>query len=155
MRAVIKFVSLQGKAPKEIHSILTETLACFLPGQAKDLSTPLYLQRYDWCCLSTDRVWRSMCDMVSCAIYFLMFKNDTENQVAAISFALFTYILFTFTWTSWWHTRARESVVWILARARHFLFSKTCRLVLGPTQHPTLWVSQGFFPRAKAGRAWS
>lgn len=38
--------------------------------------------------------------MVSCAIYFLMFKNDTENQVAAISFALFTYILFTFTWTS-------------------------------------------------------
>jgi hypothetical protein len=37
MRAVIKFFSLQGKAPKEIHTILTETLACFLPGQAKDL----------------------------------------------------------------------------------------------------------------------
>ena len=36
-RAVIKFVSLQGKATKEIHAILTETLACFLPGQAKDL----------------------------------------------------------------------------------------------------------------------
>jgi len=34
--------SLQGKAPKEIHAILTETLACFLPGQAKDLSAPLY-----------------------------------------------------------------------------------------------------------------
>jgi len=32
----------QGKAPKEIHGILTETLACFLPGQAKDLSAPLY-----------------------------------------------------------------------------------------------------------------
>ena len=29
---------LQGKAPKEIHAILTETLACFLPGRAKDLS---------------------------------------------------------------------------------------------------------------------
>jgi len=28
--------------PKEIHAILTETLACFLPGQAKDLSAPLY-----------------------------------------------------------------------------------------------------------------
>ena len=38
-RAVIKF--LQGKAPKEIHAILTETLACFLPGRAKDLSAPV------------------------------------------------------------------------------------------------------------------
>ena len=42
MRAVIKFFFLQGKAPKEIHANLTETLACFLPGQAKDLSAPLY-----------------------------------------------------------------------------------------------------------------
>jgi len=33
---------LQGKAPKEIHAILTETLACFLPGRAKDLSAPLH-----------------------------------------------------------------------------------------------------------------
>ena len=39
MRVVIKFFfpPLQGKAPKEIHAILTETLACFLPGRAKDL----------------------------------------------------------------------------------------------------------------------
>jgi len=29
---------LQGKVLKEIHATLTETLACFLPGQAKDLS---------------------------------------------------------------------------------------------------------------------
>jgi len=36
-RAVIKFLSLQGKAPKEIRAILTETVACFLPGRAKDL----------------------------------------------------------------------------------------------------------------------
>ena len=43
-RAVIKFFSfLQGKAPKEIHAILTETLACFLHGRAKDLSAPLYV----------------------------------------------------------------------------------------------------------------
>ena len=28
-RPVIKFVFLQGTAPKEIHTILTETLACF------------------------------------------------------------------------------------------------------------------------------
>ena len=28
--------------PKEIHAVLTETLACFLLGRAKDLSAPLY-----------------------------------------------------------------------------------------------------------------
>jgi len=33
---------LQGRAPKEIHDILAETLDCFLPGRAKDLSAPLY-----------------------------------------------------------------------------------------------------------------
>jgi len=36
------FFFLQGKEPKEIHDILTETLACFLPVRAKDLSAPLY-----------------------------------------------------------------------------------------------------------------
>jgi hypothetical protein len=41
-RAVIKFLFLQAKAPKEIHAILTETLVCFLPGRAKDLSAALY-----------------------------------------------------------------------------------------------------------------
>ena len=41
-RAVIKLFFLQRKAPKEIHAILTETLACFLPARAKDLSAPLY-----------------------------------------------------------------------------------------------------------------
>ena len=35
------FFFLLGKVPKEIHAILTETLACFLPGRAKDLSAPL------------------------------------------------------------------------------------------------------------------
>jgi len=40
VRAVIKFLFLQDKAPKELHAILTETLACFLPGRAKDLSAP-------------------------------------------------------------------------------------------------------------------
>jgi len=34
---------LQGKAPKEIHAILTETLGYFLPGRAKDFSALLYL----------------------------------------------------------------------------------------------------------------
>jgi len=32
------FFFLEGKAPKEIHAILAETLACILPGRAKDLS---------------------------------------------------------------------------------------------------------------------
>ena len=41
--AVIKFLFLQGNVPKEIHTILTETLACFLPGRAKNLSAPLYV----------------------------------------------------------------------------------------------------------------
>jgi len=34
---------MKGKALKEIYAILTETLACFLPGRAKDLSAPLYI----------------------------------------------------------------------------------------------------------------
>ena len=49
-RAVIKFLfSCKAKAPKEIHAILTETLACFLPGRAKDLSAPLYVPRTTRC----------------------------------------------------------------------------------------------------------
>ena len=41
-RAVIKFFFfLQGKAPKEIHAILTKTLVGFLLGRAKDLSALL------------------------------------------------------------------------------------------------------------------
>jgi len=39
-RAIINFF-LKGKAPKEIHTILTETLVCFLPGRAKDLTAPV------------------------------------------------------------------------------------------------------------------
>jgi len=41
-RDVIKLFFLQGKAPKEIHAIMTETLTYFLPGRAKDLSAPVY-----------------------------------------------------------------------------------------------------------------
>ena len=41
-RAVIKFIFfLQGKAPKEIHAILREASACFLPSRSKDLLAPL------------------------------------------------------------------------------------------------------------------
>ena len=38
----LSFFFLQGHATKEIHAILTETLACFLPDRAKDLSAPLH-----------------------------------------------------------------------------------------------------------------
>jgi len=41
-KRAVEFFPLQGKAPKEIHTILTETLVCFLPGRAKDLAVPLY-----------------------------------------------------------------------------------------------------------------
>ena len=59
------FFFLQGKAPKEIHVILTETLACFLPGRAKDLSAPLY-------------VWSAVTlTFVDCAIY----HRSTINQL--------------------------------------------------------------------------
>ena len=40
-RAVIKFFFLQGKVPKEIRAILTETSAYFLPGRDKDLPASL------------------------------------------------------------------------------------------------------------------
>ena len=49
-RAVIKFLFVQDKAPKEIHAILRETLACFLPGLAKDLSALLYNYTSLNCC---------------------------------------------------------------------------------------------------------
>ena len=48
-RAVIKLRFLQGKAPKEIHAILTKILACFFPGRTKDLSAPLYITAYGMC----------------------------------------------------------------------------------------------------------
>ena len=47
-RAVIKFF-FQGKAPKEIHAILTGTLDCFFSGRAKDLPAPL--------CVCTRNTW--------------------------------------------------------------------------------------------------
>jgi len=42
-RDVISCFFLQGKTPKEIYAILTETLAFFLPGRAKDLQAHLHV----------------------------------------------------------------------------------------------------------------
>jgi len=44
------FFLLQGKAPKEIHAVLTEILDCFLPGRAEDLSAPLYKEMHGYLC---------------------------------------------------------------------------------------------------------
>ena len=41
-QAVTKVFFLQGNARKEVRAILTETIACFRPGRAKDLPAPLY-----------------------------------------------------------------------------------------------------------------
>jgi hypothetical protein len=41
-QSLIKIFSCKARREKDIHAILTETLACFLPGRAKDLSAPLY-----------------------------------------------------------------------------------------------------------------
>jgi len=41
MQVFIQFFHLQGRKPKEIHAILTETLAYSLPGVDKDLSATI------------------------------------------------------------------------------------------------------------------
>jgi len=40
-QAVIKFFFPARQGAKGNHAILPETLVCFLPGRAKDLSAPL------------------------------------------------------------------------------------------------------------------
>ena len=54
---IVLFFFLQGKAPKEIHAILTKTLVCFLPGRTKDLSAPLYYDYFVCCAFCTVVVW--------------------------------------------------------------------------------------------------
>jgi len=74
-RAVIKSPP-QGKAPKEIHAILTETLVCFLPGRAKNLSAPLYYEGYIesritfTLLLVTERCFNSIC-LFKITIFYL------------------------------------------------------------------------------------
>ena len=55
---------LQGKALKEIRTILIETLACFHPGQAKDLTAPLYVQREDaHFCMTASHKWHLLLEL--------------------------------------------------------------------------------------------
>jgi len=44
-RAVIKFLFLLGKTPKEIHATLTETLGCFFPGRTKSTDLGKWLTK--------------------------------------------------------------------------------------------------------------
>jgi len=77
-RALIKFFfPLQGKAPKEIHAILTEILACFLLGRAKELSALLYnqLQRIIFLFQSV-RIRNFIWDVFS----YAEFSFDVENR---------------------------------------------------------------------------
>jgi len=57
-RIAIKFLYLQSKTPKEIQPILTETLACFFPGRAKDLSAPLHTYIYIYIYFQACFVWK-------------------------------------------------------------------------------------------------
>jgi len=77
-RAVIKFIFLQGKAPKEIHAILTETSACFLPGRAKDLSAPLYLSSSVECPGGGHRVAPNYQDTVTTDAAFYTRRIDSS-----------------------------------------------------------------------------
>ena len=72
-RAIIKLFFLQGKAPKEIHAILTETLAYFLPGRAKDLSAPLYNARFSYFQLYTTQT------IVLKIFFFFILPSSTQE----------------------------------------------------------------------------
>jgi len=66
-RAVVNFFFLQSKAPKEIHAILIETLAFFLPGRAKDLSATLYLNNnFNFICFNNNQ------HCITAGIYMLL-----------------------------------------------------------------------------------
>ena len=73
------FFFLQGKSPKEIHVILTEILACFLPDRAKDLSATQYACMYMY----------YVCVCVCVYIYIYIYETAHKRiiGVASHSFA--------------------------------------------------------------------
>ena len=77
-RAFIKFV-LQGKAPKEIYSILTETLPCFLPGRAKDLSASLYIYCRARCCSVSNFRRLNLKGIHVSYLLNIVFRNDCQG----------------------------------------------------------------------------
>ena len=108
MQAVIKFLFLQGKAPKEIHTILTKTLTCFHPSRAKNLSAPQYINTL----MPNDHYSGHTTPLTSkcCILYICSTNTGTEyfkhgihslffSLQNAVSFMILTYlvpVLFTF-----------------------------------------------------------
>jgi len=108
MQAVIKFLFLQGKAPKEIHTILTKTLTCFHPSRAKNLSAPQYINPL----MPNDHYSGHTTPLTSkcCILYICSTNTGTEyfkhgihslffSLQNAVSFMILTYlvpVLFTF-----------------------------------------------------------
>jgi hypothetical protein len=87
-RGLSSFFFLQGKAPKEIHAILTETVACFFPGWAKDLSA-LCIRTKSFS-YNADFVFKSrVCDAPAAGPQFVIYRtkrcNDFELQERQLS----------------------------------------------------------------------
>jgi len=76
------FFFLQGKAPKEIHTILIETLACFHPGQAKDLPAPLCVRRKDaHFCVTASHKWHLLLELqITVPTAAKQFSNSTFKK---------------------------------------------------------------------------
>ena len=87
------FFPLQGKAPKEIHAILTEILACFLPGRAKDLSAPVHLQRLFF--------YPSRVIVIGNVYYLLLYNILTHKTLNIRIWPLIFYYLFLYKFLCW------------------------------------------------------
>jgi len=87
-RAVIKFFFffLQGKEPKEFDTILTEILACFPPGRAKDLSAPLYFRINQVAVLQSSS---TACWMLSIIGHIVYLSLSSINTAFFYSFFLY------------------------------------------------------------------
>jgi len=77
---------LQGKALKEIHAILTETIACFLPGRVKDLSEPpvqaLFLITFNkmYAVETCEKLWASVTFQPTLMKMCLCYDNKTVRK---------------------------------------------------------------------------
>ena len=83
-RTVINFFFLQVKAPKEIHVILTETVTCFIPRRAKNLSAPLYKPINDCIVYSQIRILRGTQPTVTKIYIIFNIKNNMAQKYAVL-----------------------------------------------------------------------
>ena len=124
-RDVIKFIFLQGKAPKEIHTILTETLACFLPGRAKDLSAPLYVTLTVLCPTSFVRsiyhiTLKNIFAILVCFCLRLFECNSSRNKRGIFMklWTLYGFLVKVGYQLLLWHTKTSVRG-WRASRAKH------------------------------------